>query len=742
MKLKQSVKMLSSAAALLAASQSASAGSAFVHLFEWSWNDIAQECETFLGPKGFDAVQISPPSEHVNISQWWARYQPITYQNLTSRSGTEAELQSMINRCHAAGVKIYADIVVNQMANNLDGGNTGIGGTPWSPRNYPEFSPQDFHPSCDTNYGDANSVWSCELYGMPDLDHSLPYVRDTIGAYIKRLSDMGVDGFRIDASKHMPPADIQGFLNAAGNPWVFLEVIGAAGEASQIQPPNYTYLGPVTEMGYGTAVAGNFNGQIKHLLNLGESWGLLPSNDALVFIDNHDRERGHGGNGNLTYHNGAKYNLANVFMLAYPYGYPKVMSSYQFDPNTTAGTDMGPPAPGGCDANGWVCQHRWGNIANMVGFRNYTLDAWSLDNAVTISDNAIAFGRGDKGFVIINNESQSVSETLYTGMPQGSYCDILAGEDECSGTLIQVDASGNATFNVPAESASAIHGGAVPGGNQTPTANISAAPGTEVSVGTQVTLDASGSSDPDGSIVSYQWSTGASSAAISVTPQSAGSTTYTVTVTDNQGATDDESLTISATDGGAASNFEQLYFRGTANSWDTTAMSLVADYTWQTEVYFDGQANQRFKFDVFGDWSYNFGDNGADGTLEQTGGDIFTNVIGHYQVTVNDQQLTYQLQPLDGFSSNWSGVYVRGTFNNWGCTAMTLVDDNTWAASVTLDGQSNQRYKFDRHCDWSDNYGDNNADGSLETNGADIFDASNGVKTLQLNDSELTHTSF
>lgn len=29
-----------------------------VHLFEWKWPDIAKECETFLGPKGFAGVQV------------------------------------------------------------------------------------------------------------------------------------------------------------------------------------------------------------------------------------------------------------------------------------------------------------------------------------------------------------------------------------------------------------------------------------------------------------------------------------------------------------------------------------------------------------------------------------------------------------------------------------------------------------------------------------------------------------
>lgn len=36
-----------------------------VHLFEWKWNDIAAECERFLGPNGFGGVQVSPPTENI-----------------------------------------------------------------------------------------------------------------------------------------------------------------------------------------------------------------------------------------------------------------------------------------------------------------------------------------------------------------------------------------------------------------------------------------------------------------------------------------------------------------------------------------------------------------------------------------------------------------------------------------------------------------------------------------------------
>lgn len=32
--------------------------SGMVHLFEWKWDDIAAECENFLGPNGFAGVQV------------------------------------------------------------------------------------------------------------------------------------------------------------------------------------------------------------------------------------------------------------------------------------------------------------------------------------------------------------------------------------------------------------------------------------------------------------------------------------------------------------------------------------------------------------------------------------------------------------------------------------------------------------------------------------------------------------
>ena len=57
-----------------------------VHLFQWPWASIASECTNVLGPKGFGAVQVSPPQEHVRA----ARRTATRGGRTTSRSATSS----------------------------------------------------------------------------------------------------------------------------------------------------------------------------------------------------------------------------------------------------------------------------------------------------------------------------------------------------------------------------------------------------------------------------------------------------------------------------------------------------------------------------------------------------------------------------------------------------------------------------------------------------------------------------
>jgi alpha-amylase len=451
---------------------------AIVHLFEWPWASIATECTDVLGPKGFGGVQVSPPQEHVVLPgqgyPWWQDYQPVSYQ-LVSRRGDRQAFASMVSTCHAAGVKIYVDAVINHMAGGASTGN-GTAGSAYSHYAYPAvpYGTNDFH-HCGRNGNDDIASWTdrwevqnCELVDLSDLATETSYVRGKLVAYLNDLIGLGVDGFRVDAAKHMPASDLQaiyGQLN--GTPYIYQETIeGGSGEVS---PTEYTGIGDVTEFRYGDVVGNAFrDGNLSDLNNL-PSQMLLSSGDAVAFIDNHDTQR--NGRARLTYQDGTNYALAEAFMLAYPYGTPAVMSSFTFSNN-----DAGPPAASNgttsavnC-SSGWACEHRWRTTANMVGFHNA-----AYGNAVTNwwsnGGNQIAFGRGSAAYAVFNRNGGSLSQTFSTALPAGTYCDVANGDftgGTCSGTSYSVNASGQFTATVPANGMLALHVNARTSG--TPTA--------------------------------------------------------------------------------------------------------------------------------------------------------------------------------------------------------------------------------------------------------------------------------
>lgn len=126
---------------------------------------------------------------------------------------------------------------------------------------------------------------------------------------------------------------------ADARPYIYQEVIDFGHEA--VSRNEYTPLAPVSEFKFGMELSRAFLGgnQLRWLANWGPEWDLLPSEVALVFIDNHDNQRGHGSAGDILTHKRARpYKAAIAFMLAHPYGEPQLMSSFAF-----TDTEAGPP---------------------------------------------------------------------------------------------------------------------------------------------------------------------------------------------------------------------------------------------------------------------------------------------------------------------------------------------------------------------------------------------------------------
>jgi len=445
-----------------------------IQLFQLPWSSIAEECETTLGPAGFAWVLTSPPNESIAREEWWASYQPVSY-DLNSRLGTRDEFADMVKRCDAAGVAVIADAVINHMTGQ-DAAGTGFAGTPYAHDEYPGlYGPDDFHhcgltPGDDiVDYTSREQVQTCELVNLADLDTSSEQVQRTIVAHLDDLLSLGVAGFRIDAAKHMAADDVAAIVGELPEGTrIISEVIRSAREP--VQPEEYTGFGEVFEFSYARDLDPQLESGVFADPELeGDRPAHVAADRAVVFIDNHDTERGEA---DITYRDGRLYVIANALMLADDYGTPVVYSGYAFsDRDSGAPTEAdGTVSPASCaDAGGpaesyadgeRTCVQAWPAIAGMLEFRAVAGAAPRLEG---VSDgDAYGFEREGRGVVAVNVGDETQSLAVPTTLPSGQYCDVVSGGKDaidgegCRGAAYTVD-GGVVRFELAPQTAAAIH---------------------------------------------------------------------------------------------------------------------------------------------------------------------------------------------------------------------------------------------------------------------------------------------
>ncbi len=445
-------------------------GDVIANLFEWNWTSVAKECTTVLGPNGYGGVQVAPPQDSIKLSgsthPWWEVYQPAGY-DLNSRMGNETQFKAMVQTCRDAGVKVYVDAVINHMTGADAGNPVSYSGNSYTPTNYPGlYTKDDFHTDSDCpsasgtveDYDNVAQVHFCRLSNLEDLKTESSYVRGAIDTYLNKLLGYGVSGFRVDAAKHIPLADLKAVVAGLDQtvdgtaPYMAYEVFGGKGELSQAA---YTDLGSVLGLDASVDLKQAFTGSISSLKSFGDD--LIPSDKSLTFVMNHDTDR---SGDSLSSKDAATSRLATQFVLADDYGRAQVYASFAW-----AAKDDSPPAAGSglvsdtdCSSSAWNCLDRDPAVLGMVAFRNSVGSAavknWSDDGA-----NLISFSRGDLGWTALNNGTAAKTQTFSTGLAAGTYCDLTTGGvdgSSCAGTSVKVGADGQAQVTVPSKAAIAI----------------------------------------------------------------------------------------------------------------------------------------------------------------------------------------------------------------------------------------------------------------------------------------------
>jgi len=200
------------------------------------------------------------------------------------------------------------------------------------------------------------------------------------------------------------------------------------------------------------------------------------------------------------------------------------------------------------------------------------------------------------------------------------------------------------------------------------------------------------------------------------------------------------SLKVSPTPPLKSTTYPVIYVPGAHQGWDPTNTSTVlasvnSDGNYEGYLYFPDDETQ-FKFTDGPAWDVNYGDVGADGTLDLEGDNIVAGDAGYYYITVNLNDLTYTLLKTD-----W-GIIGSATAGGWDSDQDMTFDVATglWTAVIDLTGGAEM--KFRANDDWTLNYGDNGPDGILNLDGSNIAIANSGsyVVTMKLGVPDYTYT--
>lgn len=168
---------------------------------------------------------------------------------------------------------------------------------------------------------------------------------------------------------------------------------------------------------------------------------------------------------------------------------------------------------------------------------------------------------------------------------------------------------------------------------------------------------------------------------------------------------------------------------GSYQGWDPGLASTAIYSREEHEIYdgyiYFGEDNVEFKY-AKGDWAMNWGDDDADGTLEPDGANIIAPTAGMYYLTSDLNAFTHAFEKRD-----W-GIIGTATPGGWDSDTDMTWDETKGALTITMDMTAGGEYKFRANDDWAVNFGDNDSDGSLEQDGANIIVAEDGNYTIDL----------
>lgn len=435
------------------------------------WAGIEQKIQDgYLTDMGITAIWISSPVENImtidpsnncaSYHGYWAK----DFFETNSAFGTEEEFLSLINTAHENGIKVVIDFAPNHTSTAEYTGYV----FPEDGRLYKQgnligsFSDDTagiYNHESWTDYSTLENGIYHSLYGLADLNQ----MNSTVDSYLKEAVDywldLGVDGLRVDAVKHMPEGWQTNWLSSIyedHDVFVFGEWFtgGTSNDAQMTQFANDSGMS-LLDFRYANAVRnalGYDSGTMEELYNVmvetSEDYDEV--NDQVTFIDNHDMSRF------MTLADGNTRDVENAYVLLLTSrGVPTIY--YGSEQYLTGDSD---PANRGDMTSFSQSSTAYQVISKLAPLRKSnpalaygsTIERWMNDDVLIYERQ---FGDNVVLTAVNRNQNQSYDISgLLSSLPSGSYPDVLNGL--LGGNSITVDSAGAVTDFTLQAGASAV----------------------------------------------------------------------------------------------------------------------------------------------------------------------------------------------------------------------------------------------------------------------------------------------
>lgn len=156
-----------------------------LHCFAWTFEDIKKELPN-IAASGFSSVQTSPvqPSLAGGCgTTWYLPYSQSDFSVWDTPLGNKEDLKNLCDEAEKYGIKVIVDVVANHSSNYFMGYD-------------------NYHNYGNISYSSRKGIVLGDMSGH-DLASEKEPVYSAVKNYVKELKEVGVDGIRWDAAKHI-----------------------------------------------------------------------------------------------------------------------------------------------------------------------------------------------------------------------------------------------------------------------------------------------------------------------------------------------------------------------------------------------------------------------------------------------------------------------------------------------------------------------------------------------------------